>query len=104
GALRSRLRQVVQGDLREAVGREEQHRGHRRQYRPRRPERSRRGRGLGAKRPRPVSVRMAAAVLRRAGRRHKDVYAECEKKYGKPIDLAIKSTYNPKTKKYFGFS
>jgi multiple sugar transport system substrate-binding protein len=34
----------------------------------------------------------------------KDVYAECEKKFGKPIDLAIKSTYNPKTKKYFGFS
>ena len=34
----------------------------------------------------------------------KDVYAECEKKLGKPIDLAIKSTYNPKTKKYFGFS
>ena len=34
----------------------------------------------------------------------KDVYAECEKKYGKPIDLAIKSTFNPKTKKYFGFS
>ncbi len=25
-------------------------------------------------------------------------------KYGKPIDLAIKSTYNPKTKKYYGFS
>src|ERR1043166_1970846 len=34
----------------------------------------------------------------------KDVYAECEKKFGKPIDLAVKSTYNPKTKKYFGFS
>ncbi|HET9902275.1 MAG TPA: extracellular solute-binding protein [Xanthobacteraceae bacterium] len=34
----------------------------------------------------------------------KDVYAECEKKHGKPIDLAIKSTYNPKTKKYFAFS
>jgi multiple sugar transport system substrate-binding protein len=33
-----------------------------------------------------------------------DVYAECEKKYGKAIDLAIKSTYNPKTKKYFAFS
>jgi multiple sugar transport system substrate-binding protein len=33
-----------------------------------------------------------------------DVYAECEKKHGKPIDLAIKSTFNPKTKKYFGFS
>ena len=34
----------------------------------------------------------------------RDVYAECEKKYGKPIDLATKSTYNPKTKKFFGFS
>jgi len=34
----------------------------------------------------------------------KDVYAECEKNHGKPIELAIKSTYNPKTKKYFGFS
>src|SRR5438105_5419314 len=34
----------------------------------------------------------------------KDVYGECEKKHDKPIDLAIKSTYNPKTKKYFGFS
>jgi multiple sugar transport system substrate-binding protein len=35
---------------------------------------------------------------------HKEIYQECEKKYGKPIDLAIKSTYNPKTKRYFGFS
>ncbi len=34
----------------------------------------------------------------------KDVYQECERKFGKPIDLAIKSTYNPKTKKYFAFS
>lgn len=34
----------------------------------------------------------------------KDVYAECEKTHGKPIDLAIKSTYNPRTKKYFAFS
>ncbi|MBX6321806.1 MAG: twin-arginine translocation signal domain-containing protein [Rhodospirillaceae bacterium] len=34
----------------------------------------------------------------------KDVYAECEKRHGKPIDLAVKSTYNPKTKKYFAFS
>jgi multiple sugar transport system substrate-binding protein len=33
-----------------------------------------------------------------------DVYQECEGKYGKPIDLAIKSTYNPKSKKYYGFS
>ncbi len=35
---------------------------------------------------------------------HSDVYAECEKRYGKPLDIAIKSTYNPVTKKYFGFS
>jgi len=33
-----------------------------------------------------------------------DVYQECERRQGKPIDLAIKSTYNPKTKKYFAFS
>src|SRR5512134_2379303 len=29
---------------------------------------------------------------------HRDIYEECERKYGKPIDLALKSTYNPKTK------
>lgn len=34
----------------------------------------------------------------------KDVYAEVEKKHGKPIDLAVKSTFNPKTQKYFAFS
>src|SRR5690348_13097418 len=34
----------------------------------------------------------------------KDIYAECEKRHGKPIDLAVKSTYNPKTQKYFAFS
>lgn len=33
-----------------------------------------------------------------------DVYQECESKHGKPVDLAIKSTYNPKTNRYFGFS
>ncbi|MGQ4808215.1 hypothetical protein NKDENANG_01590 [Candidatus Entotheonellaceae bacterium PAL068K] len=35
---------------------------------------------------------------------HRDIYEECERKYGKPIDLAVKSTYNPKTKKFYGFS
>ena len=35
---------------------------------------------------------------------HKEIYDECTKKHGKPIDLAVKSTYNPKTKKYFAFS
>jgi multiple sugar transport system substrate-binding protein len=33
-----------------------------------------------------------------------DVYKECEKRHGKKIELAHKSTYNPKTKKYFAFS
>ncbi len=32
------------------------------------------------------------------------VYQEIEKKHGKKIDLAHKSTYNPKSKKYFAFS
>jgi multiple sugar transport system substrate-binding protein len=35
---------------------------------------------------------------------HGEIYQECEKRYGKAIDLATKSTYNPRTKKYFGFS
>ncbi len=34
---------------------------------------------------------------------HREIYQECEKRYGKAIPLAIKSTYNPKTGKYFGF-
>ena len=33
-----------------------------------------------------------------------DVYSECAKKYGKPVDLALKSTHNPRTQKYFAFS
>src|SRR5436190_9829615 len=33
-----------------------------------------------------------------------DVYAECKKRHGQPVDLAVKSTYNPRTKKYFAFS
>jgi multiple sugar transport system substrate-binding protein len=35
---------------------------------------------------------------------HRDIYAECERKFGKPLDIAVKSTYNPVTKKYFGFT
>jgi multiple sugar transport system substrate-binding protein len=35
---------------------------------------------------------------------HGEIYQECEKKCGKANALAVKSTYNPKTKKYFGFS
>lgn len=35
---------------------------------------------------------------------HREIYEECERRYGKPIDLATKSTFNPKTGKYYGFS
>src|SRR5215475_9900252 len=35
---------------------------------------------------------------------HREIYEAVEKKHGKPIDLAVKSTLNPKTKKYFAFS
>jgi multiple sugar transport system substrate-binding protein len=35
---------------------------------------------------------------------HAEIYQELEKKHGKAIDLAVKSTLNPKTKKYFAFS
>ena len=34
----------------------------------------------------------------------RDVYQEAGRRMGSPIDLATKSTYNPKTKKYFAFS
>ncbi len=35
---------------------------------------------------------------------HGEIYQEVERKHGKPIDLGYKSTFNPKTKKYFAFS
>ncbi len=35
---------------------------------------------------------------------HADIYAAVEKKHGKKIELAQKSTYNPRTKRYFAFS
>lgn len=35
---------------------------------------------------------------------HGEIYQAVEKKWGKPIDLGVKSTLNPKTKKYFAFS
>ena len=30
---------------------------------------------------------------------HHEIYEECAKNLGKPIDLAVRSTHNPKTKK-----
>jgi multiple sugar transport system substrate-binding protein len=35
---------------------------------------------------------------------HKEIYDELSKELGAPVELAVKSTYNPKTKKYFAFS
>ncbi len=35
---------------------------------------------------------------------HGEIYQELEGTWGKPIDLGYKSTYNPKTGKYFAFS
>lgn len=35
---------------------------------------------------------------------HSEIYQEVEKKHGKVIPLGHKSTYNPKTKRYFAFS
>jgi multiple sugar transport system substrate-binding protein len=35
---------------------------------------------------------------------HGEVYQEVAKKWGKPIELGHKSTFNPRTKKYFAFS
>jgi multiple sugar transport system substrate-binding protein len=35
---------------------------------------------------------------------HREVYEEVGRKHVKPIELAVRSTYDPKTKKYFGFS
>jgi len=35
---------------------------------------------------------------------HREIYEEVGRKHGKPIDIAVKSTLNPKTKKYFAFS
>ncbi len=35
---------------------------------------------------------------------HTEIYQQVEKRWGKVIDLGHKSTFNPKTKKYFAFS
>jgi multiple sugar transport system substrate-binding protein len=35
---------------------------------------------------------------------HREIHEECAIKYGKPLDIAKKSSYNTKTRKYYGFS
>jgi multiple sugar transport system substrate-binding protein len=34
----------------------------------------------------------------------RDVFEECEHRYGKPVDLAIKTTYNPVTGRFYNFA
>jgi multiple sugar transport system substrate-binding protein len=34
---------------------------------------------------------------------HREVYEECERRYGKVVDFAVRSTFNPRTGKYIGF-
>lgn len=34
---------------------------------------------------------------------HRDIYTECEKRFGKPLEIAMKSTYNPVTKNTSAF-
>ncbi len=34
---------------------------------------------------------------------HRDVWQECQRRYGKSSDLAVRSSYNPRTKRYYGF-
>lgn len=35
---------------------------------------------------------------------HREIHEECERKYGTPLSIATKSTYNIKTGKFYGFS
>ena len=35
---------------------------------------------------------------------HREIYEEVQRRNGQAIDLAVRSTFNPKTKKFFGFS
>lgn len=35
---------------------------------------------------------------------HSDIYRDVEKRYGKPVDLAVKCTRNPRTGRYFAFA
>ena len=34
---------------------------------------------------------------------HREIYEECQRRYGKAIDFAIKSTYDPKAKRFLSF-
>ena len=35
---------------------------------------------------------------------HREIYEEVQRKHGKAIDLAVRSTFNPKSRKFFAFS
>jgi multiple sugar transport system substrate-binding protein len=33
---------------------------------------------------------------------HREIYEECERRYGRALEFSVKNSYNPKTNKYFG--
>src|SRR3546814_20247351 len=35
---------------------------------------------------------------------HKEIYQECERKHGNPVDLALHSSFTPNTTQYYAFS
>jgi multiple sugar transport system substrate-binding protein len=50
-----------------------------------------------------VQLATPASIYEEHAIDHREIYEECERKYGKAADFAIRSTYNPKTGKYFAF-
>jgi multiple sugar transport system substrate-binding protein len=50
-----------------------------------------------------VMLQSPVAVYEDAVIDHSDIYEQCIKRYGPAREFAVRSTYNPKTHKYFGF-
>jgi multiple sugar transport system substrate-binding protein len=50
-----------------------------------------------------VQLATPASVYEEHAIDHREIYEECERQHGKVAEFAIRSTYNPKTGKYFAF-
>ena len=93
------------GVFTKAVGREARHPGHRRSHRDRRDQRAGRRRSRGAKKGHDLFMFLSPpAAYEKQVIDHREIYETVQKSHGKMIPLAERSTYNPKTKKYFAFS
>src|SRR2546423_9214264 len=90
--------------VRQRLGHPEGCRGHGRPYRPGRLDDARDRRSRGAAGARPLSVLVAAGRVRAAVLDMADVVKEAERRHGPLVDLCKRSTYNPVTRKWFGFS